>query len=70
MSISTVSVYLYISRNFLATHATGPYLSVIPKPSASDKEGLVIGWPTKPTDMSQLKELAEKTKAKLEETSK
>lgn len=27
--------------------------AVIPKPSDSDKEGLVIGWPTKPADMGK-----------------
>ena len=38
---------------------------MIPKPSASDKEGLVIGWPAHATDMDKLKALHEELKAKM-----
>lgn len=38
---------------------------MIPKPSASDDEGLVIGWPTKPADMSELGKYAEEIRGKL-----
>ncbi|KAK4699925.1 histidine triad (HIT) family protein, partial [Phenoliferia sp. Uapishka_3] len=40
-------------------------LQLIPKPSESDEEGLVIGWPTKPGDMAALKAYAEEIKGKL-----
>ena len=36
---------------------------MIPKPSDSEAEGLVIGWPTKPGDMGALKAYAEEIKA-------
>ena len=38
---------------------------VIPKPSVSDEEGLVIGWPTKPADMGELKKYLEEIKGRL-----
>ncbi|GAA5864986.1 hypothetical protein JCM8547_004262 [Rhodosporidiobolus lusitaniae] len=41
------------------------HFHVIPKPSASDDEGLVIGWPTKPADMDALKKYAEELKSRL-----
>ena len=41
------------------------HFHVIPKPSASDSEGLVIGWPTKPADHDDLKKLHEELVAKL-----
>lgn len=40
-------------------------LAVIPKPSDSDKEGLVIGWPAQQADMAELKQLHEEIKGKL-----
>ena len=33
------------------------HFHIIPKPSASDEEGLVIGWPTKKLPMDELKAL-------------
>jgi hypothetical protein len=38
---------------------------VIPKPSAADDAGLVVGWPTKPADMAELKAYLEEIKEKL-----
>lgn len=39
--------------------------AVIPKPSAADDAGLVVGWPTKPADMAELKAYLEEIKEKL-----
>jgi len=41
------------------------HFHVIPKPSESDEEGLVIGWPTHATDHDALKSLHEELKGKL-----
>ncbi|KAL8287253.1 hypothetical protein RQP46_003705 [Phenoliferia psychrophenolica] len=41
------------------------HFHMIPKPSESDDQGLVIGWPTKPGDMAALKAYAEEIKGKL-----
>ncbi|GAA5840757.1 hypothetical protein JCM5353_005335 [Sporobolomyces roseus] len=41
------------------------HFHLIPKPSDSDKEGLVIGWPTQKGDMEELKKFAEEIKGKL-----
>ncbi|KAM0751045.1 HIT-like protein [Meredithblackwellia eburnea MCA 4105] len=41
------------------------HFHMIPKPSDSDKEGLVVGWPTKAGDMAELKAYAEEIKGKL-----
>ncbi|GAA5921026.1 hypothetical protein JCM1841_005064 [Sporobolomyces salmonicolor] len=41
------------------------HFHLIPKPSASDSEGLVIGWPTHAADMDELKKFAEALKGKL-----
>ena len=41
------------------------HFHVIPKPSASDKEGLVIGWPTQETSKEDLAKLHEELKNKL-----
>ncbi|GAA6030440.1 hypothetical protein JCM8097_009109 [Rhodosporidiobolus ruineniae] len=41
------------------------HFHMIPKPSDSDKEGLVIGWPTQKADMDELKKLQEEIKGKL-----
>jgi hypothetical protein len=38
---------------------------VIPKPSNSDKEGLVIGWPAQQANMDELKKYWEEVKGKL-----
>lgn len=42
------------------------FVTVIPKPSASDSEGLVIGWPAQSPDMTKLGELAKEIKAKID----
>ncbi|GLB38568.1 putative HIT domain containing protein [Lyophyllum shimeji] len=41
------------------------HFHVIPKPSESDEEGLVIGWPAKPMDTDELKALREEILKKL-----
>jgi len=41
------------------------HFHVIPKPAASDTEGLVIGWPQHKPTMDELKALAEELKSKL-----
>ncbi|KAB5587539.1 hypothetical protein CTheo_9022 [Ceratobasidium theobromae] len=41
------------------------HFHVIPKPSASDEEGLVIGWPQKTGLQDELKKLCEDIKSKL-----
>ncbi|KZO96901.1 HIT-like protein [Calocera viscosa TUFC12733] len=41
------------------------HFHVIPKPSESDSEGLVIGWPQSKPSMDELKALAEEIKGKL-----
>lgn len=41
------------------------HFHVIPKPSASESEGLVIGWPQQGTSMDDLKRLHEEIKSKL-----
>jgi len=41
------------------------HFHVIPKPSASDDEGLVIGWPTKEANKDELKTFWEELKGKL-----
>lgn len=42
------------------------HFHVIPKPSATDTEGLVIGWPSRKADMKELEQKAKEMKAKLE----
>ncbi|KAL2890470.1 Hit family protein 1 [Ceratocystis lukuohia] len=39
------------------------HFHMIPKPTA--EEGLVVGWPSQPTDMERLKVLYEEVKAKM-----
>ena len=41
------------------------HFHVIPKPSATDDEGLVVGWPAKKADMDELKKFHEEVLAKL-----
>ncbi|KAI5996023.1 HIT-like domain-containing protein [Pisolithus orientalis] len=41
------------------------HFHVIPKPSASDDEGLVVGWPAKPADKEDLKALQQELVDKL-----
>ena len=41
------------------------HFHVIPKPSASDEEGLVIGWPTHKASQDDLKKLHEELLSKL-----
>jgi len=41
------------------------HFHVIPKPSASDEEGLVIKWPAKTADKDELQKLCEDIVAKL-----
>ncbi|KAH9831383.1 HIT-like protein [Rhodofomes roseus] len=41
------------------------HFHVIPKPSETDKEGLVIGWPQQKLSMDELSKLQEEIKGKL-----
>jgi diadenosine tetraphosphate (Ap4A) HIT family hydrolase len=41
------------------------HFHVIPKPSADDSEGLVIGWPSKSIEREELQTLWEEVKGKL-----
>ncbi|CAG7846151.1 Hit family protein 1; AltName: Full=Adenosine 5'-monophosphoramidase [Serendipita indica DSM 11827] len=41
------------------------HFHVIPKPEASDKQGLVIGWPTQKPEMDELKALHAEMLSKL-----
>ncbi|GBE85443.1 Hit family protein [Sparassis crispa] len=41
------------------------HFHIIPKPSVSDDDGLVIGWPSKKADMEELKKLHEELRNKL-----
>jgi diadenosine tetraphosphate (Ap4A) HIT family hydrolase len=41
------------------------HFHVIPKPSASAEEGLVIGWPAKPMDKEELQKIFDELKEKL-----
>ncbi|KAA1097132.1 Adenosine 5'-monophosphoramidase [Puccinia graminis f. sp. tritici] len=45
------------------------HFHIIPKLSASDSEGLVIGWPSKKADMQLLDQKAKELKAKLDSQS-
>lgn len=45
------------------------HFHVIPKPAASDEEGLVIGWPTKTMEKGELAKVYEEIKARLEKVS-
>ena len=42
------------------------HFHVIPKPSESQEEGLVVGWPAKPMDKEELAKVFEDLKAKLQ----
>ncbi|KAH7337310.1 hypothetical protein B0J17DRAFT_667073 [Rhizoctonia solani] len=48
--------YNILQNNGKIAHQVVPHVHfhVIPKPSESDTEGLVIGWPTKPADQTEL----------------
>ncbi|KAF8585013.1 HIT-like protein, partial [Ramaria rubella] len=41
------------------------HFHIIPKPSASDTEGLVVGWPQQKLGMDELKKLQEEIKSRL-----
>jgi diadenosine tetraphosphate (Ap4A) HIT family hydrolase len=41
------------------------HFHVIPKPTASDEEGLVVGWPAKATPKDELTKFYEELKGKL-----
>jgi diadenosine tetraphosphate (Ap4A) HIT family hydrolase len=54
-------------NNGKIAHQVVPHVHfhVIPKPSATDSEGLVIGWPAQSTDKEELARLHEELKGKL-----
>jgi diadenosine tetraphosphate (Ap4A) HIT family hydrolase len=41
------------------------HFHVIPKPTASDDEGLVVGWPSKQADKEELAKLTKEIEGKL-----
>lgn len=41
------------------------HFHVIPKPSDSEEEGLVVGWPAKPMDKTELQKVFEEIKGRL-----
>ncbi|CAE6447082.1 unnamed protein product [Rhizoctonia solani] len=59
--------YNILQNNGTIAHQVVPHVHfhVIPKPSASDNEGLVIGWPTKPADQTELQKLLDEMKSRL-----
>ncbi|CAE7182083.1 unnamed protein product [Rhizoctonia solani] len=59
--------YNILQNNGKIAHQVVPHVHfhVIPKPSESDTEGLVIGWPTKPADQTELQKLLEEMQSKL-----
>ncbi|CUA75257.1 Hit family protein 1 [Rhizoctonia solani] len=59
--------YNILQNNGKIAHQVVPHVHfhVIPKPSESDTEGLVIGWPTKPADQNDLQKLLEEMKGRL-----
>ncbi|KAG8760768.1 hypothetical protein FRC14_002064 [Serendipita sp. 396] len=59
--------YNILQNNGKIAHQVVPHVHfhVIPKPSPSDQEGLVIGWPNKPADMEEIKTLLAELQTKL-----
>ncbi|CAE6429222.1 unnamed protein product [Rhizoctonia solani] len=59
--------YNILQNNGKIAHQVVPHVHfhVIPKPSGSDTEGLVIGWPTKPADQNDLQKLLDEMKGRL-----
>ncbi|KDN46944.1 hypothetical protein RSAG8_04021, partial [Rhizoctonia solani AG-8 WAC10335] len=59
--------YNILQNNGKIAHQVVPHVHfhVIPKPSASDTEGLVIGWPTKQAEQTELQKLLDEMKGKL-----
>ena len=46
-------------------HVPHVHFHVIPKPAATDSEGLVVGWPAQKPSMDELKKLHEEILSKL-----
>ena len=59
--------YNILQNNGKIAHQVVPHVHFhfIPKPEASDNEGLVIGWPTKSPPKEELQKLFEEIKSKL-----
>ncbi|CCO36478.1 Hit family protein 1 OS=Saccharomyces cerevisiae (strain ATCC 204508 / S288c) GN=HNT1 PE=1 SV=2 [Rhizoctonia solani AG-1 IB] len=59
--------YNILQNNGKIAHQVVPHVHfhVIPKPSATDTEGLVIGWPTQKVEQPELQKLFEEIKGKL-----
>ncbi|KAK2465276.1 hypothetical protein APHAL10511_002630 [Amanita phalloides] len=59
--------YNILQNNGTIAHQVVPHVHfhVIPKPTSSDEEGLVIGWPTQTVDKDELKRLQEELLGKL-----
>ncbi|KAF8594115.1 HIT-like protein, partial [Ceratobasidium sp. AG-I] len=59
--------YNILQNNGKIAHQVVPHVHfhVIPKPSATDTEGLVIGWPTQKLEKEELQKVFEEIKSKL-----
>ncbi|KAF8597201.1 HIT-like protein [Ceratobasidium sp. AG-I] len=59
--------YNILQNNGKIAHQVVPHVHfhVIPKPSAADTEGLVIGWPTQKLEKEELQKAFEEIKSKL-----
>ncbi|KAF8601340.1 HIT-like protein [Ceratobasidium sp. AG-I] len=59
--------YNILQNNGTIAHQVVPHVHfhVIPKPSATDTEGLVIGWPTQKLEKEELQKVFEEIKSKL-----
>ena len=62
-----ICVLIWLQNNGRIAHQEVDHVHfhVIPKPAASDSEGLVVGWPTLKTDHDDLKKLHEELISKL-----
>jgi len=62
-----VQDYNLLQNNGKVAHQIVPHVHfhIIPKPSDSDKEGLVIDWPTKDANKEELKTFLEEIKGRL-----
>ncbi len=52
--------------NFRLQEVPHVHFHVIPKPSATEEEGLVIGWPVQTMEMEELVKVFEEMKGRLE----
>ncbi|CAE6429213.1 unnamed protein product [Rhizoctonia solani] len=68
IAIATGATYYNILQNngkIAHQHVFHVHFHVIPKPSASDDAGLVIGWPAKDADKVDLQKILDEIKSRL-----